>query len=198
MDEMDETKQKKSSQTKRKHFSEEEDESLIRLVGFVKQRLGDDINKCGFWPLIASFVPGRTAKQCRDRYMSYLDPNLSREPFTPDEDQIIIEKQRELGNKWAEIAIFLPNRTARQVKNRFYAYLKNRFIGKNHQAKLVTPQELQQDTAQQPVLLPEGSEVQNDNAKLSKNLSEAIRSVENLPPKVENLPPKIKKIVNQI
>jgi hypothetical protein len=76
------------------------------------------------WVNIAKFVPCRTAKQCRERWQNRLSPALKREPFEPWEDQIIVQKQKQVGNRWSIIAQALPGRSAGAVKNRWYAALK--------------------------------------------------------------------------
>lgn len=76
------------------------------------------------WGNIANKMPGRTAKQCRERWCNYLDPDLARGPFTIQEDEILTELQGKLGNKWAAIARHLPGRTENAVKLRFNALVK--------------------------------------------------------------------------
>jgi hypothetical protein len=76
------------------------------------------------WIDVAKFVPSRTAKQCRERWYNRLSPALKKVPFEAWEDQVIVEKQKELGNRWALIAQSLPGRSAGAVKNRWHAGLK--------------------------------------------------------------------------
>jgi hypothetical protein len=76
------------------------------------------------WTDIAKLVPNRTSKQCRERWCNRLAPNVKHEPFEPWEDQIIVEKQRELGNRWSAIARQLEGRSANAVKNRWYSGLR--------------------------------------------------------------------------
>lgn len=64
-------------------------------------------------------MPGRTSKQCRERWNNYLDPTLLHTPFSAEEDQILLKLQAENGNKWAHIARSLPGRTENAVKLRF-------------------------------------------------------------------------------
>jgi hypothetical protein len=71
------------------------------------------------WNLIAERIPGRNPRQCKERWMNYLTPDLNGSGWTREEDWLLITKQRELGSKWVRIAKFFPNRTDAMVKNRF-------------------------------------------------------------------------------
>ncbi|KAL7448318.1 hypothetical protein ACHAWC_000526, partial [Mediolabrus comicus] len=42
------------------------------------------------WSKIAMKVPGRTGKQCRERWVNELDPSIFKGPWTVDEDRIIL------------------------------------------------------------------------------------------------------------
>lgn len=63
------------------------------------------------WTDIAKDVPGRTRKQCRERWRYHLDPAVNREPWCDEEDEKLLRAYDELGSKWVEIARRLPGRT---------------------------------------------------------------------------------------
>jgi hypothetical protein len=59
------------------------------------------------WEQVAKCIENRTARQCRDRHKNSLLDSLSRSPWTPEEDAILIKQYRAIGSKWTEIAKML-------------------------------------------------------------------------------------------
>jgi hypothetical protein len=94
----------------RQMFSADEDQALRRLVS----QFGDRD-----WIAIASQMPNRTTRQCRERYKSYLSPELTNQPWSDSEDDLLREKFREWGPKWATIAGFFKGRSDVALKNRW-------------------------------------------------------------------------------
>jgi hypothetical protein len=91
-------------------FTSEEDQILRTLVQAA--RTPD-------WQRIATSLTNRTPRQCKERWAKYLDPNISSNDWTEDEDEILRHKFDEFGSRWIKIATFLPSRTDYMVKNRF-------------------------------------------------------------------------------
>lgn len=76
------------------------------------------------WKEIATFLPGRIGKQCRERWYNNVDPNLNKEKWTIAEDLQLMELHKSFGNKWVQIQKFMPGRIDNDIKNRFNASLR--------------------------------------------------------------------------
>ena len=78
---------------KKGHWTEEED-NLLRQYH----------DKCANWAQVATFIPGRTAKQCRERWFNHVDPDVRKGDWLKEEDELIIRLQQQWGNRWSSIA----------------------------------------------------------------------------------------------
>lgn len=105
----------------KKVFTKEEDETIILAVNTYGSR---------DWNMISTYVKGRTAKQCRDRYMNYLKPGLNNIEWAEKEDTLLINLYFRFGPKWAIISSFFFNRNQISVKNRFRFLQKSNIINK--------------------------------------------------------------------
>lgn len=92
-------------------WSEDEDQQVIQLVGVYGPRR---------WSEIATHIPGRVGKQCRERWQNHLDPSVSKAAWSPEEEAKLLRLHNAIGNKWVEIAKRMPGRTDSSVKNQFH------------------------------------------------------------------------------
>ncbi|PWA68967.1 homeodomain-like protein [Artemisia annua] len=99
-------------------WSEDEDNKLRAYV----QRYGH-----WNWRLLPKFAGlSRSGKSCRLRWVNYLRPDIKHGNFTKEEEDVIIELHKKIGNKWSEMAAYLPGRSDNEIKNRWHTHLKKR------------------------------------------------------------------------
>ena len=103
----------------RRPFTVDEDARLLDIM--IKQRF---IN----WEQVASSLGGRSSRQCRERWVNYLNPSIRTDPWNEAEDQLLLEKVNELGRCWSMIGKFFNGRSENDVKNRWYSHLRYRSI----------------------------------------------------------------------
>ncbi|KAI5517088.1 RNA polymerase II transcription regulator recruiting protein [Trichomonas vaginalis G3] len=123
-----EAKQKHNGEVKerkRSMFSKEEDEKLIKLVNFYhKKRV---IN----WTVVSQQMGTRSVRQCKERWMNYLDNRRNKCEFTPEENLFILNCVEKIGHKWSFISSQMKNRTVFSIKLQ-YSKLMRRNVNVNN------------------------------------------------------------------
>ena len=72
-------RQNQKSRKQKSPFTPEEDARLKELVAEKGDRQ---------WNVIQGLMPGRNARQCRERWRNYLSPEVKNGPWTKEEDEI--------------------------------------------------------------------------------------------------------------
>jgi hypothetical protein len=94
------------SKRHRNHFSPEEDTRLTNLV----LRHGQD------WSVIGQSMPGRTARQCRERWRQCISPDVNHSSFTEQEEELLMGLVSSYGTKWKRFESSFRGRPDNQLK----------------------------------------------------------------------------------
>jgi hypothetical protein len=99
----------------RRMFSSEEDSQLVQLVTNHPKLP---------WGEIAAMLPGRSARQCRERWLEYLRPGIRVGPWTAEEDELLLRLIQVHGLHWTALAEAFAQRSANDIKNRWYQHVR--------------------------------------------------------------------------
>uniref|UniRef100_A0ACD5ULB7 Uncharacterized protein n=1 Tax=Avena sativa TaxID=4498 RepID=A0ACD5ULB7_AVESA len=130
-------------------------------------------------------VPTRTglmrcSKSCRLRWTNYLRPGIKRGNFSDQEEKLIVHLQALLGNRWAAIASYLPERTDNDIKNYWNTHLKRKL-----QAAAAGGGDAAKPAAQRPASSSKGQwerRLQTDINMARRALREALTSLDDIKP----------------
>jgi hypothetical protein len=126
-------------------WSDEENNMLRRFVEGLRQQIEQQLGpqteqqivRQIDWKAIARKIGnGRKTRDCREYYNNYLAPATAPKPWTSEEDQLLVAKYRELGSRWTRIVAFFPERTDRDVRNRFKRLEHNSFESPSNEAPI--------------------------------------------------------------
>jgi hypothetical protein len=125
----------KRKRPNKRRFDPKEDKRLNALVN----QYGT-----GNWDKVAEFMPDRSPRQCRERWTNYANPDLSHDPWTAEEDDLLLQKFEEFRPKWHTIALFFKNRSRNACRNRWQQLQKHCRNRRQQLQKQILPQQRQQ------------------------------------------------------
>ena len=96
-------------------WSEEENELLLNWVS---------LNGECQWNKCSQIIKGRNAKQCREHWYEFLNPNLTKGNWTLEEDLLIMIFYQKYNGRWKNIIPIFEKRSENSIKNRFYSELR--------------------------------------------------------------------------
>jgi len=76
------------------------------------------------WSLISNLMGTRNSRQCRERWKNYLNPSLRTEPWSIEEDHLLVKKYADFGPRWHKISHFFTNRSENNIRNRWQLLLR--------------------------------------------------------------------------
>ncbi|KAL4999833.1 hypothetical protein BDV10DRAFT_183980 [Aspergillus recurvatus] len=73
------------------------------------------------WAVVASVVGTRLPDQCSKRWSHAINPDIDHSPWTPQEDELLIQYVNKHGHYWQQIvSSYFPGRTSLAAKNRYH------------------------------------------------------------------------------
>jgi hypothetical protein len=132
--------------------------SKVKFNAAEDKLLFDAVRMFGYanWHRIAMLIPGRSARQCRERWTNYLSPDLFNGEWTPNDDRMLRAKYDEMGPKWVVIARFFPGRSKNSVRNRMLQLRRREEAGKRSTSARTTDQGDQDPLAFMDAVLDDG------------------------------------------
>ena len=75
------------------------------------------------WSRIADMVPGKTRKQCCDRWRIHMKGSIGRNVWNRQDDAALEKAVREMGHNWPLVAKVVTGKTNKQCRERFKNYV---------------------------------------------------------------------------
>ncbi|XP_076909909.1 uncharacterized protein LOC143567347 [Bidens hawaiensis] len=132
------------------------------------------------WSSVAEKLPGRIAKQCRDRWQNHLRPDITKDAWSEEEDKLLIAIHKEVGNKWSEIARRLPGRSENTIKNHWNA-TKRRQLSSRRRGKAKSQSLLQEYIRSVPSSSSSSSSSSEHQISIKQHADQSSQVVVNAP-----------------
>eukprot|EP00775_Hariotina_reticulata_P013311 gene13311-13440_t len=99
-------------------WTTEEHDKLAYLV----DKWGSEKN----WAKVAEEMPGRTGKQCRERWLNHMKPGIIKGNWSQEEEFLLAQCHALVGSHWSKMTKRLPGRTENSIKNFWNATLRSK------------------------------------------------------------------------
>ena len=111
-------KKNKRKEIKKTNFWTEEEDKILK----------EKAKEFNFknWKLIANFISGKNSIQCSARFRR-IRPGLIKGPWGKEEDTKLISLYEKYGRNWSAISKEMPQRTGKQIRDRFLNSLDTRY-----------------------------------------------------------------------
>lgn len=117
---------KKPARThQRSTFSAAEDAKLTKLVEIHGEN----------WSKIAKSMLHRNKRQCKERWEFYLSPTINNDPWSKEDDELLLSLTELYGTKWSLLCKRFEHRTPVNVKNRYMVLMRKQKNCKNKAEK---------------------------------------------------------------
>lgn len=76
------------------------------------------------WTECSKEIKGRCGKQCRERWVNILNPDVKKGNWSDHEQDVIFESLSTYNTSWSAMSHVLPGRTENSIKNYFYSSVR--------------------------------------------------------------------------
>lgn len=76
------------------------------------------------WTECSKEIKGRCGKQCRERWVNILNPNVKKGNWSDHEQDVIFNNLSTYNTSWSAMSHILPGRTENSIKNYFYSSVR--------------------------------------------------------------------------
>jgi hypothetical protein len=80
------------------------------------------------WDVVAQQFNGRTARQCRERWLHYLCPTVRTGEWTVEEDERLVALVNAHGRSWSVLSGLFEGRSENDIKNRWYSHVQHEVV----------------------------------------------------------------------
>lgn len=128
------------------------------------------------WSKAASYIPGRSGKQCRERWLNNLSPNLKKSSWNDEEDELIFALYKKYGSAWSKIAKHFNGRTENSIKNRFYSTIRRLALDRSRQSTALDSLTIKTEEDRESMVNPILEKIQAKKHKIDSLKAEGINS----------------------